>query len=258
MSKRKARGKNKKKGEKKSKSKSKFLTFENAKELLIATSPRDKGAGVYYDAGWGDRGQKGRYTVNGFEGQEISQTTYKQLYENKVIGGNKRITYKAQKWHPVLRGGKKDESQLGLSLFREKPFKTRAQLKREDASKDVYGLLEVKKSESGSKVEWKEISGKVAPENLPKDRVLCSNNIEATLNDGTMSHIWEATLVVRGGEVIGLKPVDYWSVFPSSSDTAVWRVSYWAPIPMADEPGRPLKLISKTPYISAVFDKSIF
>jgi hypothetical protein len=104
---------------------------------------------------------------------------------------------------------KTDASKVGDKFFRQAPFKTEAELKREDPSEDVYGTFEVKqkqKQATAKIITWE----KVDLTHFPKGRVLCSNNINATSMDNddsnTMSHVWVATLVNRRGEMIGIDP----------------------------------------------------
>lgn len=53
------------------------------------------------------------------------------------------ITYKARRWHPILKPNEIDDSRLGDRFFRQAPYKTEAELAREDSSNDIYGTVHV-------------------------------------------------------------------------------------------------------------------
>jgi hypothetical protein len=79
----------------------------------------DHEVGVYYDAGWGDNGL-GEYTVGcDFDGTEISKRTFERLFDNKIIGGNVYVGYKARGVYPALFG-RADNSVVGKDLYRSK------------------------------------------------------------------------------------------------------------------------------------------
>ena len=227
------------------------MEYERIKKELLDSGE----GGVYYDAGWGDNGP-GAYTINEWDGEEISLATFKRLRKEGILGGNRLMTHKARKWHPVLKPGEKDASKLGDKFFRQAPFKTETQLKREDPSEDVYGTLEVKSTSNG-KVTWQ----KVDPAHFPKGRVLCSNNITAVPVDDdsshTMSHVWIATLVNRRGEIVGVDPQEADGYFTFAHDGLIISfVEYWAPVPVQWSPRHCLKLIQTQPlYQSKVLIK---
>jgi hypothetical protein len=228
------------------------LSFIKAKRMLEEENDNEEG-GVYYDAGWGDSG-KGQYTLGSYDGPEISESVYKRLYKEKIIGGNRLVTFKARKWHPILKPDEVDSSLLGLSLYRDKPYETSWQKKERELTEpsidDVYGSLEVKQTAEGEPIVWKEISETTTPEEIPKDLVLCSNHIEATLGSPPNqfhSHVWVAQLVIRKEHLYGTnaQSADGFEMFSRSNNHLVHRVKYWAPIPKDFSSSRPLQLIKK-------------
>jgi hypothetical protein len=218
------------------------LTFEHAKEYFLQ-DPEE--ASVYYDGGWEDT-RAGTYTLNSFSGPVISHATFVRLREDGTVGGNRLITYKARRWHPVLKPGEQDESQLGDRFYRDAPFKTEEEVDREDASADVFGTVVPKrKTEEDGEVQWVACAGSKAT--LPKGRVLCTNNMEAA--DCTpaknMTHVWTATLAVRKKYgVVGLDAVEVDGIgFCSEASGPVWNITHWAVLPRRWNPKWRLKLI---------------
>lgn len=79
------------------------------------------------------------------------------------------------------------------------------------------------------RIRWNEIDPN-NPVNLPNKVVLCTNNIEATVNDGTMSHVWVAKLkkvklskeYSEAYRIDGVKSVDYYGIGD------IMHIDYWA------------------------------
>lgn len=74
----------------------------------------------------------------------------------------------------------------------------------------------------------------IGPEDpLPRGMVLCTNNIEATRNDGTMSHVWVGKLKKKKlskeysdrYEIQAQPATDYYSL------GAIRHIDFWAPLP---------------------------
>lgn len=74
--------------------------------------------GIYYDGVWEDR-RHGSYTVDDFDGPQVTKATVVKLFTSKVIGGNVLRTYKARQFFPLLEEGKQDDSLLGMKFFRD-------------------------------------------------------------------------------------------------------------------------------------------
>jgi hypothetical protein len=223
------------------------LTLEQAKAHLQGDE-----AGVYYDGGWDDT-RRGTYTVDSFDGAVISHATFRCLREDGTLGGNRLITYKARRWHPVLKPGEKDESHLGDHFYRDKPYKTTEELDREDASADVYGTLTPEPrrptrptDKQGDEVHWINCSDNIDIDQLPKGKVLCTNNMLACTPSKTMTHVWVATLALRKQTgVIGLDPIqmDGFGINFAGSTGPVWNITHWAPLPQPWNSKWELKLV---------------
>ena len=85
---------------------------------------RSHDAGVHVTPLWGTRG-RGVYTMGrGFDGEkfifkskEISVKTFKRVRATGLLGGNSLLTFKTERFHPVLFG-RSDESVMADKIYR--------------------------------------------------------------------------------------------------------------------------------------------
>lgn len=236
------------------------LTFEEAKEYLKNESPPPTGSGVYYNGGWEDE-KNAKYSLNTYDGPSITKDIFRQLRDAGIIGGNQLVTYKARRFHPILAPGQKDTSKLGNLFYSESPFS----LSDEDIdsdrefsiSKDDNSASESDYEESDPKqrsvakmhITWERVNGS----NLPKQRVLCTNNIRGGTE--SMSHVWTARLIKKKEEVIGLDPIQLDGFSCASSDNSpVHDVDFWARLPVGLPRNAKLKLVEFKPcYVSTIY-----